>query len=283
MYKYEQYIHDFLMEQGELSLYSVGTLQLEKANENAISFLFDKKIATTPAFIEYVAEQVGKNPTLMRYNIESYLEQAKQFIHIGKPYQIPGIGEIFLTKSGEYALDQQNLNAKVDYHEEVYQYSIAESENRQKKRKTLMWIAGVLVILILGAAIYGLIAYLTTQKKEKANTINPALSTDTLDISNKPDSVTLSQNNPTVVRLNPEDSAMFRIVTEKTLNSKRAQSRTNYLITLGHLAKYDSLKQGDTTLYRIFLVKKIKVMDTAQARTYWKQFFERSVYLELMQ
>ncbi|MDB5229803.1 MAG: hypothetical protein JWN76_608 [Chitinophagaceae bacterium] len=283
MQHYEHLIYEYLSREGEVSLHQVGVLEVHRDREPSVVFHYDKRAMNSDGLITYIAEKLGKNPSITRFDIESHLEQARQFIHIGKPYVIPGIGNIYLAKGGVYDLDVQNAQTRIVEEENSYQYNTGETADRARKQKGLMWLAAILVLALIAAGVYGIVNYFSTSKKEKQNLVeNASPATDTLAVIKKPDSVAPQQNNVALSSLSPEDSAMFKVVMERTFKITRARSRSRYLVdSLHYNAGFDSVKTPENaSLYRIYLLRKIKVADTAESKTNWRHFFGREISLE---
>lgn len=71
-------------------------------NLEGVSFQNNTSIKEVPELIVFITSQTGKIKVLATADLESYLEQAKQFLNIGKPYIIEGIGSLEKLRSGEY-------------------------------------------------------------------------------------------------------------------------------------------------------------------------------------
>lgn len=71
-------------------------------NLEGVSFQNNTSIKEVPELIGFIISQTGKIKVLAIADLESYLEQAKQFLNIGKPFIIEGIGSLEKLRSGEY-------------------------------------------------------------------------------------------------------------------------------------------------------------------------------------
>jgi hypothetical protein len=261
--KYDNYIHEFLLQEKEISLERIGTLKLPENNE--IEFVADRKALTSPAFISYVGEKLGKNTVLMSNNIESYLEQARQFINLGKPYVIPGLGNIYITKTGQYAFEPHfSSDTQAEDMTDNYQH-LTEPLEKERKKKGVMGLAAALVIIIVVAAGYGIYKYWknnkTTEPVASENTTTPT--EDTLvnnndTVSLKPDSIpTTTATTP----LQPGEEASFKFIIEQTHNVRRAYNRNAQLIALKIPIHLDSIKGADSTMYRLYFIKTARTED----------------------
>lgn len=268
MQKYDNYIHEFLLQEKEVSLERIGTLKLPENNE--IEFVADRKAMTSPAFISYVGEKLGKNTVLMSNNIESYLEQARQFINLGKPYVIQGIGNIYITKTGQYAFEP-NFSSDTQAEDQTDNYQhLTEPLEKERKKKGVMGLAAALVIIIVLGAGYGIYKYWknnkTTEPVASENTSEPAedtLASSSDTVSLKPDSIpATSAQTP----LQPGVEASFKFIIEQTYNVRRAYNRNAQLVALKIPIHLDSIKGTDSTMYRLFFIMNAKPEDTAHIK-----------------
>src|SRR5689334_5182119 len=104
MNHYDPFILGFFTEHKTVSFEKIGHLSIGGANHaaGAVTFQYDKKAETTPELSNFIAERTGKSKVLIQSDLESYFELTRQFINIGKPYELEGFGFISLNKSGEY-------------------------------------------------------------------------------------------------------------------------------------------------------------------------------------
>jgi hypothetical protein len=77
--------------------------QESSANMQGVTFENNNSIKESPDLINFISAQTGKIKALASADLESYLELAQQFLNIGKPYMLEGIGSLVKVKSGEFA------------------------------------------------------------------------------------------------------------------------------------------------------------------------------------
>ena len=81
--------------------------------ENAVTFIFDKKAKQDDDLIAFIVSQTRKIKPLATSDLESYSILAKQFLNIGKPFPIEGLGVLQKSQAGDYEFVQgQSINAK---------------------------------------------------------------------------------------------------------------------------------------------------------------------------
>src|SRR6218665_3853125 len=76
--------------------------------EDAISFEFDKKTPQDEGLVDFIKTQSGKIRSLAASDLESYSILTRQFLNIGKPLHIEGLGVLQKTQEGLYNFTQGN-------------------------------------------------------------------------------------------------------------------------------------------------------------------------------
>jgi hypothetical protein len=240
--------------------------------------------------IDFIKEQTGKMKPLAISDLESYLTLGKQFLYIGKPFYLEGIGTLHLTKDGhiefvpgEYVttkLEDPNVerseNKKKSVHEED---RIQKESNSNTFRKILL---GVIIIgglaLISWGSYYlynknynqeqsaGLIDSTGTQH----NTSPAALSPDSLQ------SAVESLTDPAQPGATPAVSTpktAYKFVVEVTDNQLRAFNKYNDLRTYGNKIELDA---SDTNHYKLFYTILATPADTVRIRDSLNRWYYRN-------
>ena len=113
--KIEQLLVQHFYNAGEVTLQGMGTFtlapdfvmpkELDKDLEipsNAILFQYNAKATEDDGLINYIVEQTRKMKALASADLDSYLMLGKQFLNIGKPFAIEGMGVLAKSQQGEY-------------------------------------------------------------------------------------------------------------------------------------------------------------------------------------
>jgi len=294
--KYDSFVYDYLVANKILSIEKMGIVELtgpvpmaDKDNptptlSSSIKFSVDKKAATSDEFIDYVAQAVGKKKTLIYSDIESYFEQARQFINIGKPFIIPNVGIISINKQGVYEfkvaepsmhLEDHPSNAGTSYDSG----EIAKTSARLQQKNMIRVIASAIGILIVFVLLYIAYGYFKNNTKEVANVNTDTASTiipidTTANTTAKPDTII---TNNTITSL---DTLELKYIFEVTGSRNRAIARCSKLKMFGDPAHYDSIVYADSTQYRLFLTITTAVTDTAKYKDSIQRYFQRKVFIE---
>lgn len=295
--KYDNIIHDFLLQHKQLTLGKMGSFTIitdPKPGEEAgnVIFVADKKAETSGTLIDLIAEKSNKGRGLVASDLESYLEQARQFINIGKPYIINDIGAVSLNKFGDYELSRNTGAPPAAASMQIEQHFLPDKPGmgaRAGKRNGIMVLAVVIILLVLAGVGWGV--YNMTQRKgdNTAGTDGAADTTAVVapppaaaTVAVKPDSATAKPDSvmapAAVTPAATGDSSRYKFVFETTTSGDRARARIAQLRSFGDPAAFDSSRNGDTAfVYRLFLRKKIAVADLPKVKDSIQVYLSRSV------
>ncbi len=119
---FEQLLIKYFYEHKIINLPGIGVLEftgnipdnaeLEK-NRNipieGLSFKYDANTKAEEQFIDFFAEQKGKMKSLAHADVDSHFQLVKQFLNIGKSYEINGLGVINKKDNGDYDFKHGNF------------------------------------------------------------------------------------------------------------------------------------------------------------------------------
>ena len=301
MNKYDAFIHDYLTQNKQVTLEKIGVLQItadQKQPDNSatpvVQFTYDRKAETDPLLLDHIAEKAGKNRALVAADLSSYLEQVRQFINIGKPYVIPGIGAVFMLKNSYYDFSQQagaNFASSpvTQVIPEHYLEANAEEVGRIRKKNSLAGVAVLVVVLVaagIGWWIFNSVKGGKTTEPEMVkqdvvledSAIPPGESSaEPPPVTKRPDTTATVQPVASAV---PNNSGGFKFIFETTPSGDRARARTEQLQSFGDPAQYDSVTRNGATTYRLYFAHKVGPADTALIRDTLQRYFQRPVIVE---
>ena len=257
--------------------------------ENAISFTYNSKSTEDDDLINFIVQQTRKIKPLASADLDSYLVLGKQFLNIGKPFKIEGMGILEKNQLGEYEFKQGHftsskmeaapraLREKVE-DEDI---SFAATRNKPANGKKNMVIAVVVILLaIMGWAAWHFLHNKTQTELEKNNTppqtISPSIS-PTEPVSKaivKKDFVTA---NPAAVPKN--EYYKFRVVFKETKNREAATVKMKNLLARGHQV---ILYTRDSIHYKLAEPFNLPLSDTARIKdSLNKYFYLGKAFIEL--
>jgi hypothetical protein len=271
-----QYLH----EHKKLDLVGIGTFSLDPSLRRSvdphhategISFQNNTTVKDDEVLVSFISERTGKMKALASSDLGSYLELARQFLNIGKPFQIEGIGTLVKTKSGLEFTPDHLLADKVKETgvRELSATSISDGsmttyENlKPHVEQTSPYKKIFLGLLVLATTVLIVWAGYKLYKTNSSNDSNEEQATEETippeDTSNRVAPVT----DTTLVNKQSAPSlsvGTYRFVIE-TANKQRA------------LRRYEMLKKGginiqlsttDSVTYKLFIVLPATPADTAR-------------------
>ncbi len=296
MKKFDTLISNYLYNNKNVDLEGLGTFTLDEhfvlppdAEKNAfyplegIHFKHNTRAETTPALLEYIVQQTGKIRSLVSADFSSYVAEIRQFVNIGKPWAIEGIGTLQKTKDGRFELiPGEAMSERISM-----QYD-NDAEDNSEPVKRNRWIVGLLFTVAVVAVVAGLgfgVYVLFIKSKDNAaeqtasNTTFPdttgiaPIAADT--ISRKPDSLNTT---PGI-----DSGYNYKAYFMTTKWKERLQKRTDQLTGFGLKTYYDSSIIRDTLRYRMFVYQRIIPPDSirlVKVRDSLSAYFGNAVRLE---
>ena len=275
--KFDTYISDYLRDNREVALEKIGTVKIlsfpePDAHAPSVEFTFDRKIATSPELINFIAEKAVKNKKLIAADIESHLAQVREYINIGKSYEIPQVGFIKANKTGAYQFlpySEVNKPSRTSSAQPVQQSS------RSNKRSAVQLLSLIIVLAILSGLAWQAYNFFS-QRKTNAVTTSPA-NTDTTVTAPAKDTTHTDTVAVHQTTYSSNDTVNIRYIFETTASGLRARTRTAQLRSFGNNAGYDSFVTNSTKYYNLYLIQPTRLADTATVKDSIGKFLQKDV------
>jgi hypothetical protein len=286
--KIEQLLVQHFYNNREVTLQGMGTFTLSadlvmpKENDkdidipdNAISFQYNPRATEDESLIDYIVQQTRKMKSLAAADLDSYLALGKQFLNIGKPFKIEGLGMLVKNQQGDLefhkgitfqlkmettpaALKEKKISADISF--------ASESKTEGSGKKGLLITLLVIILALIGTA-----AWYFFIKKDNINSGNkPAetVQTDTLKKNTIPKDTVVNTPVPVTVT----DGYTFKVVIMETADSAAAVARMNFLTARQHkIIMYAS----DSAKYRLAEPFTLPLADTARIKDSLNRFYYR--------
>lgn len=289
--KFDDQLAAYLYENKSLRLEGIGTFTLdskvsvphEQEKEiyypiEGLSFSYNPKSDTDEDVILYLVKKLHKIQPLIRSDLESYLSNIKQFINLGKPYTIEGVGTLSKNNQGTYEFTPGNflpvkeeLNPKRENAE--HNYPVRSQSNAG--RVFVVIIIAIAALAALGGIGWGVSNLLSNKQaanesEEQQGFIDtiPQTGVDTttrITTASSPNTASTTTATPDNTT-SKSDSVRYKMVFEVTTLKDRALKRTRQLHSYNHNSKYDTVHVGDVVRYRLFLPVRIKPADTTRVK-----------------
>jgi nucleoid DNA-binding protein len=275
--KFDTYISEYLRANREVTLEKIGTLKIlsfseAEANAPSVDFTFDKKAATSPALIDFIAEKAVKNKNIVAADIESHFAQVREFINIGKNYEIPHLGSIKANKTGAY---QFLPYSEINKPSKTSSAQPAQQSSRSNKRSAVQLLSLIIVLAILSGLAWQAYNFFSQRKTNTVAAI--PVNTDTVaatPVKNTPHLDTAAVHQTTY---SPTDTVNVHYIFETTASGLRARTRTAQLRSFGNDAAFDSFVTHSTMYYDLYLIKPTKLADTSATKDSIAKFLQKDI------
>ncbi|WP_462255500.1 hypothetical protein [Ferruginibacter sp.] len=255
--------------------------------ENAVSFKYNSRATEDESLIDYIVQQTRKIKPLASADLESYLMLGSQFLNIGKPMKIEGIGMLEKNQLGEYQfLQGQFINTKTEQAEIKLKeksredISFGNEAKPAANKKTIAIAAAIAVVAFISLAAW----YFYTREKDSVTetiveqsvpTVTPAQDTLKIDTNKiatqlKPDSIS-----PVTPQAN---GYTFKVVIKNYPSLFLAQKSYNRLTSYGYKLL---LYTADSVIYKVAMPLTKPLIDTTRARDSVKILFGGRPYIEI--
>ena len=287
--KIEQLLVQHFYNNREVTLQGMGTFTLSpdfvapKENDkdaeipdNAISFQYNARATEDNALVDYIVQQTRKMRSLAAADLDSYLVLGKQFLNIGKPFKIEGMGMLVKNQQGElefttgYTFHAKMENSPAAVKEKTVNPEISFASEAKKtegnNKKGLLVAAMIIGLGLLGATAW----YFFIRKSDRpVDNTTLAVTTDTLQ-ETKPNADTVAVK--TAQPVPADDGYTFKVVFLETADSAAAVSRMNILTARKHKV---IMYSKDSLIYSLAEPFTLPLSDTTRIKDSLNNFYYR--------
>ncbi len=255
--------------------------------ENAVSFKYNSRATEDESLIDYIVQQTRKIKPLASADLESYLMLGSQFLNIGKPMKIEGIGVLEKNQLGEYQfLQGQFINTKTEQAEiklkekSREEISFGNEAKPAANKKTIAIVAAIAIVAFISLAAW----YFFTNKEDAVTesgveqtlpTVSPLQDTSKID-TNK---IAAQLNPDSILPVTPQENGYtFKVVIKNYPSLFLAQKSYNRLTSYGYKLL---LYTADSVIYKVAMPLTKPLVDTTRARDSVKILFGGKPYIEI--
>jgi hypothetical protein len=293
----------FLYTNKTLDLPGVGTFSLDPAAlqdlENSkqrsatlegVTFQYKPGLKESPALIEFISAKTGKMKALASADLASHVELAQQFLNIGKPFSLDGIGTLVKLRSGEIEFSPPIV--ATDRIKEYHQSDKPKHPNKEESEKNYesflsnprpSFSAGKPVIALvllcgLGLAIWGGYSIATRSAEESPAPIELASAEQVLITRpSEPEPIPAATldtavQQPTIVSTDDKYKYVLEVAQGKRALKRYNQLRTNLWDV--------HLETGDSIQYKLYLMLPAMNTDTTRVLDSLTVMTGKRVYIE---
>jgi hypothetical protein len=199
--KIDEILLRYLLKNRKVTLQGLGTFFLNKDTEipadadpdtilpaEALSFEYNPKANADDELVNFIVQQTKKIKPLASADLDSYIALGKQFLNIGKPFTIDGLGTLeksqegtLLFKAGVFVIPKIEAPKTIkENQKEVSSGFFGEAERRPPPnydKRILTIIALVITLCLAGWAIYYFVAKKNKQKNLVETTVKDTVNT----------------------------------------------------------------------------------------------------------
>jgi hypothetical protein len=262
---------------------SENSKQSKSSMIEGISFESNPSIKESIDLIGFISTQTGKMKALAAADLSSHLELVQQFLNIGKPFLLEGIGSLVKIRSGQFEFTSgaiqaeklKDLTAKEATATSATEDSFSSYDPLTGKQpKGTAWkkpVIALLIVLGAGLAIWG--GY-TVYKKNSADKIAAAADTAQIPVTVVDSSAFKKDTTPVVINGIPPGNYKFVL---ETANKTRAIKRYNTLTTFEWKVQMET---KDSLQYKLYMVLPAMSGDTTRIMDSLTALNGKKVYIE---
>lgn len=270
------------------SIYPLEENDKQRSSLEGITF-YDVTVAKADdELIDFIKEQTGKMKPLAISDLESYLTLGKQFLYIGKPFYLEGIGTLQLKKNGRFEflpgeyittkLEDPNIERSEGKKRSVHEEDRAQKESNNNTVKIIMLFIGIIALLALvgwgGYYFYNMYAneqetsVLNDSTAIQQDSAYSALSTDSVRSAAQLLKDSIATENASATRR----PGYVKFIVEITDDKLRASNRYKDLRSYGNKIQFETT---DSINYKLFYILRATPADTARIRDSLNRWYYR--------
>lgn len=291
--RFDLLLAQYLQQHKRLDLPGIGTFETDSASVswdengkqkhagNGVVFRHVPVSRAEDGLISFISEQTGKMKPLAMSDLESYLTLGKQFLYIGKPFYLEGIGTLQFSKSGQFdfmpgdfvttKLEEPVERVEERKRPETDERSETAAGARGSGKKVLTLVALLIALGLIGWA--GYYFYTTSTRQQSFVPADSASPQQDSSAAAQP-----AESNPspaatmvdTTAIANPiasqpvAPSGSYRFIVEQTQDKLRALNRYRKLKSFGNDIVLEA--PADSGSFRLYFILPAASSDTLRIR-----------------
>ena len=253
--KIDQVLVHYLLKTKHLSLQGIGTFDLDATlpdsadpdkpiiiPADAIKFNYNPKAVEDDELVDFIVLHTKKIKPLASSDLDSFLSLGRQFLNIGKPFNLPGIGTLEKLNSGVLSfiggqhvaprMEPQRVKIEDDGAEEHDENMFNDYQKERKGNSGQKAFVIIIALAILGLIIWAAAHFLFNNETVPANLTTTETIPVITDSSRIKDSLAIYSNSVDSAKSlvkNATDSFTFKVIVSEFNNRKIALTRYNNL------------------------------------------------------
>lgn len=235
-----------------------------------ISFESNSALPEDGELISFISKHTGKMKALASSDLQSYMESVKEFLNVGNPFQIEGIGTLVKIKHGQYLFTPGNMFSEKLQSKGMKELAVTSStedtftgyDNSKNQIFNSTFIISKLIVVVLFLAGIGIAVgggYTVYKRNESRIQLTQQVLTDTAVDTTSQVINTVTQ--PVVVPAMPPGS--YKFIYEITTNKQRALKRYQAVNKLNSAIQ---LETSDSLTFKIYTILPATPKDTSRIK-----------------
>ena len=297
--KIEHLLVQYLYNTKQVKLQGIGVFKVKndvtisaESNIDGTAFTFEYDLKTTEDenLVDYIVQETRKIKPLASSDLDSYAILAKQFLNLGKPFYIEGVGTIQKNQSGFYEfIAGQFISPKIGdgnrlVKDKKDQNTMFETEPvvNNKGRNSLISLITIAIIFVSF-----IIYYFNSQNKLGSSEVSEQTTTlkktgedlKTTAILNTDKKNIDTVINIAAIKIDKKiiDSNSFRIVLKEYTTLKAVEKAYSKLTEYGHKVKIIKI---DSSNYKLTMTFSRMLKDTLRVKDSLRIFFGGKPYVD---
>jgi hypothetical protein len=301
--KIELILVQYLYNNKELTLQGIGTFHLDGSvtlpadtekeisiPANAITFNYNPKVTEDDKLIDFIVLHTKKIKPLASADLDSFLILGRQFLNIGKPFTLDGIGTLNRLHHGALEfIPGQFINAKIEAPKNQNEGEVEEkkvnfheygSQQAGNNKKPVMIVLFLLILAAAGFAAwyYGFRDQTATNDKAQTQQTTPSSGTTSDTTTTSQDTSTAQQQTPQTEPAGDIGGNNFRIVVKEGKDRAALNASAQKLNSWGHKL---ILFTDDSVNYKLAALFSRPLADTTKVRDSLKKYFGAATRIEV--
>lgn len=239
--------------------------------ENAIAFDYNPKAGEDEGLIDAIVKHTKKIYPLASADLDSFLMLGRQFLNIGKPFTIEGLGTLDKAQTGELVfIPGQFITPRIEAPKALKENETEEKSglfpdyDSEVKNNSTKIIFIIVAILLLGLGAWA--AYYFFYKKTDQDIVN-----ETQPVQLSKDSIAVKKDS-LIMPLVAKDGYTFKIVFKETTDRDKAKKTLDKYKEYGHkVIMYTS----DSVTYKIAEAFTLPLSDTSRIKDSLNKYYYR--------
>ncbi len=254
--KIGQLIVQYLYNNKEVTLQEIGTFTLSKdivfpaendkdayLPENAVQFHYNTRAGQDEGLIDFIVQTTRKIRPLATSDLESYSILGREYLNIGKPFFIEGLGTLQKADFGGYEFFQghainprleQQVHALKEKEENAISFS-TPARARNNGRNWMIGIGALLLLLLVPASIY----YLFREKKADNQNV-PVIMQDSIAKRDSPIVVPMRDSSPVQTSAPAFNDSSYIVAVKHYNTEAKAKNMLETFVGYGYKFEYEA-------------------------------------------